>query len=166
MIVIDEVQDLIGETEQDAIELATALAKEICRRCAGEWKPSGRDIIVRVKEHGSFPSGSDMLSENFKPVLQDHSGCAPETDGQITVEGHTRRRADLDRRVSAPTGRCPAPEPSAWHTASFVTGAIDQERFTVAGYADTKPLVSNATGAGRARNRRVEIVIRQGLART
>ena len=40
---------------------------------------------------------------------------------------------------------------------------MDEDRFAVAGYADTQPLVSNTTAAGRARNRRVEIVIHQGL---
>jgi flagellar motor protein MotB len=82
MIVIDEVQDLIGETEQDAIELATALAKEISAGVL-EVETKGRDIIVRVKEHGSFPSGSDSLSENFKPVLRIIQDVRTETEGQI-----------------------------------------------------------------------------------
>jgi len=46
----------------------------------------------------------------------------------------------------------------------FGDGALAQDRFTITGHADTKPLVSNTTPAGRARNRRVEIVIHQGLS--
>lgn len=45
----------------------------------------------------------------------------------------------------------------------FEDPELDQERFTITGFADTKPLVSNANAAGKARNRRVEVVIHQGL---
>jgi chemotaxis protein MotB len=40
---------------------------------------------------------------------------------------------------------------------------LDPERFTVAGFADTRPLVANENDVGRERNRRVEIVIHQGV---
>ncbi len=42
-------------------------------------------------------------------------------------------------------------------------GIINTRRFEVAGLADTQPLVDNSTRSNRARNRRVEIIIRQGL---
>jgi chemotaxis protein MotB len=161
MIVIDDVQDLIGETEQDAIELATALAQEIAAGVL-EVETSGRDIIVRVKEHGSFPSGSDALSENFKPVLKIIQDVLRDTEGQITVEGHSDDVPISTARFRSNWALSSARAVSVAH-GLFIDGVIDQERFTVAGYADTKPLVSNSTAAGRARNRRVEIVIRQGL---
>lgn len=44
----------------------------------------------------------------------------------------------------------------------FSDPRIDQSRFEVAGYADSKPLVPNNTAENRARNRRVEIVIEKG----
>ena len=161
MIVIDDVQDLIGETEQDAIELATALAQEIAAGVL-EVETSGRDIIVRVKEHGSFPSGSDALSENFKPVLSIIREVLQDTEGQITVEGHSDDVPIATARFRSNWALSSARAVSVAH-GLFGEGQIDQERFTVAGYADTRPLVSNTTAAGRARNRRVEIVIRQGL---
>jgi len=85
-----------------------------------------------------------------------------ETDGQITVEGHTDDVPISTTRFRSNWALSSARAVSVAH-GLFGDGAIDQERFTVAGYADTKPLVSNSTGAGRARNRRVEVVIRQGL---
>ncbi|MDX8404541.1 MAG: OmpA family protein [Mariprofundus sp.] len=39
---------------------------------------------------------------------------------------------------------------------------IEPQRLHAAGYADTRPIASNATAAGRARNRRVEFVIEMG----
>ena len=38
------------------------------------------------------------------------------------------------------------------------------DRFSVAGYADTAPVADNATEEGRARNRRVDIVILNRVA--
>ena len=39
---------------------------------------------------------------------------------------------------------------------------ITPSRITTAGYADTKPLDTNATDAGRNRNRRIEIFLLEG----
>jgi chemotaxis protein MotB len=36
---------------------------------------------------------------------------------------------------------------------------VQDQRLAAAGYADLHPLASNATAAGRARNRRVDIVL-------
>ena len=36
---------------------------------------------------------------------------------------------------------------------------VDERRFSIAGYADTRPMFSNDTPEGRAYNRRVDIII-------
>jgi len=38
---------------------------------------------------------------------------------------------------------------------------VPARRFSAAGYADLRPLSSNGTAAGRARNRRVEVVLQR-----
>jgi chemotaxis protein MotB len=37
---------------------------------------------------------------------------------------------------------------------------LTQERIIVAGLADSRPLESNDTPAGRSRNRRIEVIVR------
>jgi chemotaxis protein MotB len=39
------------------------------------------------------------------------------------------------------------------------TGGLGAGRLSVSGFADTKPLDTNDTAGGRARNRRIEIII-------
>jgi len=161
MVVVDKIQDLVGETEQEAIDLATALSKEIAAGVL-EIETAGRRIILRIKEHGSFPSGTADLSANFKPVLKIIRQQLRDMDGRIIVEGHTD-----DDPINTPRFR------SNWALSSaravsvahglFEDPELDQERFTITGFADTKPLVSNTNAAGKARNRRVEVVIHQGL---
>jgi chemotaxis protein MotB len=43
--------------------------------------------------------------------------------------------------------------------AELVKNGVSRTRLGVAGYADQQPIASNSTEAGRAQNRRVEIVI-------
>jgi chemotaxis protein MotB len=159
--IVDEVAGLVGQTEHDAVTLAGALSKEIAAGVL-EVETNGRKIILRVKEHGSFPSGSASLTSDFKPVLKIIRGVLKNTSGQIFVEGHTddvpittsQFRSNLElsssRAISVAHGL-------------FEDGALDQRRFTVTGYADSRPLTPNDTLEGRMRNRRVEVVIQQGL---
>lgn len=161
LIVVDKVRDLVGETEQDAIDLATALAKEIAAGVV-EVETSGRRIVVRVKEQGSFASGTADLSPSFKPVLKIIRGVLLDTDGQIYVEGHSDNVPISTARFRSNWALSSARAVSVAH-GLFDLGGLSPNRFTVAGYGETRPLVANSTGAGRARNRRVEIVIHQGL---
>ena len=159
-VVVDKVQDLVGETEKDAIELATALSKEIAEGVI-EVETSGRTITIRIKEHGTFASGSADLSPNFKPVLKIIRGVLEDTDGKFEVEGHTDNIPISTARFRSNWALSSARAVSVAH--ALFGGALTQNRFAVSGYADTRPLVSHETPAGRARNRRVEVVVRQGL---
>ena len=162
MVVVDKIKDLVGETEQDAIDLATALQKEIAAGVI-EVETAGRRITVRIKEHGTFRSGSDELSAEIKPVLKIIREQLRDIEGRIIVEGHTD-----DDPINTPRFR------SNWALSSaravsvahglFVDPELDQARFTITGFAETKPLVSNVNTAGKARNRRVEVVVNQGLS--
>ncbi len=161
MIVVDKVKDLVGETEQDAIELATELSKEIAAGVL-EIETAGRRITIRIKEHGNFASGSDQLSSNFVPVLKIIREELRDIEGRIIVEGHTDPDPISTSRFRSNWALSSARAVSVAH-GLFEDPELDQERFSIAGFAETQPLVSNATAAGKARNRRVEVVVHQGL---
>jgi len=161
MIVVDKVRDLVGDTEQDAIELATALSKEIAAGVL-EIETAGRKITLRIKEHGTFASGSAQIAPEFKPVLKIIRQQLREIEGGIVVEGHTDDDPIASQRFRSNWALSSARAVSVAH-GLFEDPEIDQQRFTIAGYAETRPLVSNANGAGKARNRRVEGIVNQGL---
>ena len=161
LIVLDQVADLVGETEKDAIELAEALSKEISSGVL-EVETSGRKIIIRLKEQGSFPSGSANLAKEFMPILQIIREVLQETNGSIDVEGHTDNIPISTGRFISNWALSSARAVSVAH-GLFENDALAQSRFTVTGYGDIRPLDSNASSEGRARNRRVEVVISQGL---
>ena len=127
-----------------------------------EIETSGRRIVIRIKEHGSFASGSADVSPAFKPVLKIIRQQLRDIDGRIIVEGHTDNDPISTARFRSNWALSSARAVSVAH-GLFEDPEIDQERFTITGFADTKPLVSNVNAAGKARNRRVEVVINQGL---
>ena len=161
MVIVDKVRDLVGETEQDAIDLAQALSKEIAAGVL-EVETAGRKITIRIKEHGSFGSGSDELSNNFKPVLKIIKEQLVDMEGKIIVEGHTDDDPINTARFRSNWALSSARAVSVAH-GLFSEGDLDQSRFTITGFAETRPLVSNSTPAGKSRNRRVEVVVHQGL---
>ncbi len=118
-------------------------------------------LIIRIREQGSFPSGGAELMQDFLPILRKIAVVLTYTPGEITVAGHSD-----DVPINTPRYRSNW-ELSAARAASVVHELLQQDpldpaRFQIAGFADTRPVESNATAEGRARNRRVELLIARG----
>ena len=158
-VVIQKLQELVEQTESNAMDMAAKLESEI-RSNMVEIETRGRKIVIRVQEKGSFSSGSARLQTDFFPVLDKLIELLADIEGNISVEGHTDN-------IPINTAQFP----SNWDLSVaralevshglFDDGTLDQSRFTVTGMADTKPLVPNDTPEGRARNRRVEIILQE-----
>jgi chemotaxis protein MotB len=118
-------------------------------------------LSVNVAQEILFDSGSAALDKQGREVLQRVSDQLKETSYQIVVTGHS------DDRPIGPglVARYPTNwELSAARAASVVrlfqdTG-IAAVRLMAVGVADTRPVASNDTAEGRARNRRIEIRLR------
>ncbi len=151
------------QTNEMVKKLAEQLEKQIVDG-AIELESLGQQIIIRIRENGSFPSGSSFLQPRFKPIVLRIGELLNEIPGEITVTGHTddiqvsdelhSNNWDLSakRAVSVATEMIKAP-------------GFERKRLVVVGHADTKPLVPNDTELNRRRNRRVEIAIMQGKAK-
>ena len=118
----------------------------------------GDKIIVRLASEGSFKSGAAELRPGFEVLLTDVGAAIQDIDGLITIEGHTdnlpigfsmRFRSNWDLSAA----RSGAVADFLIGKYSFGTGLM------VSGLADTRPLTTNNTPEGRARNRRIEVVI-------
>jgi chemotaxis protein MotB len=147
------------QTRQNAIEVASALNNEI-NSGQVEIETSGAKMIIRVKEHGSFHSGSATLHEAFEPIMRRMRDVLKDMPGVYTVEGHTDDIPIKTSRFRSNWELSTARAVSVAHEL-MKGGVIDPRRFTVVGHGDTKPLAPNESRQGRAKNRRVEIVIEQ-----
>ena len=157
----EKLEELIQQTENDAVELAQALQAQII---AGEIEieTQGRKIIIRIREKGSFRSGSADLVGEYADVMEEIRAVLRSKPGKIEVQGHTDNVPIATARFRSNW------ELSSSRAVSVATelmrgNEINPRRFQVSGFADTKPLVENDSGENRARNRRVEIVIQQGV---
>lgn len=160
-LIVAKLKKLINETENDARALAKALKKEISTGKV-DVETRGRRIIIRVREQGSFLSGSAELRRQFVPVMASVRGVLKNVTGNISVEGHTDSVPIATHVFRSNWDLSSARALSVAHEL-FKGGVLDTNRFMVTGFAAAKPLVKNDTVANRARNRRVEIVVQQAL---
>lgn len=161
LVIMNRLKELIGETEEDALTIASALSEQI-QEGALEVETEGRKITIRIKEKGSFRSGSATLDEQFLPTLAVIRNVVAGTPGQISIEGHSDSIPIKTRSFGSNWALSSARAVSVAH-GLFEGGYLREQRFSVKGYAETRPLVGNDSAENRAKNRRVELVISQGL---
>ena len=120
-------------------------------------KNEPRGVVVTFSDSVLFASGSAELKPEIYAVLEKLSKLLSNVPGRIAIEGHTDNVPISSSRYSSnwelSTGRAA----SILHF--FIEKGIDPAKYSVAGYAEFRPLESNATEEGRQKNRRVEIVI-------
>ena len=158
---VEQLEALDKKAESTAVKLATALESQV-RDNEIEVETRGRQIIIRVQEQGAFTSGSASMNPDFFPVIDRMVEILKQYDGAISVEGHTDNLPIRTAKFRSNWDLSAARALEVAH-ALFESGAIGQDRFAVTGAADTKPLVANDTPEGRARNRRVEIIVQPTL---
>lgn len=155
-------EELVRETERHAYELAGALHEQIMSGEV-EVETRGRKIIIRIREKGSFVSGSAELKPEYRDVMHEIQSVLALKPGTIRVQGHSDDVPINTARFRSNWELSAARAVSVAHEL-MSGGALSSGRFEVSGRADTQPLVPNTSAENRARNRRVEIVIEQGLA--
>jgi chemotaxis protein MotB len=126
---------------------------------AVSFQLEGRGLVVRVvSDQVLFDSGSATIKPEGQSVLRIIGQVLKAVDNPLLVEGHTDN-------VPISTSQFPSNwELSTARAGSVVRFLVDQvglasTRMRPAGKADLRPIASNATAVGRAKNRRVEIVV-------
>lgn len=155
-----KLEQLVAQTEQDAIELAQALHDQIA---AGEIEVEtrGRQIIIRIREKGSFKTASAELADDYYDVIDEIREVLRVKPGRISVEGHTDNIPIKTPRFRSNWELSSSRAVSVAH--ELMKDDINPKRFSVSGFGSSRPLADNSSRENRSRNRRVEIVIQQGL---
>ncbi|MGI2021951.1 flagellar motor protein MotB [Shewanella glacialipiscicola] len=153
-------QDKINEQVK---RMALELNKEIIDGSI-EIESLGQQIIIRIREKGSFASGSGFLQPRFKPVVRSVGELLKNVPGIITVSGYTDDMQISDELYSSNWDLSSKRAVAVAHELLQVKG-FDSKRMKVVGMASNNPIVPNDSPDDRARNRRVEIAIEQGKAK-
>jgi chemotaxis protein MotB len=126
-----------------------------------------RGLVVRLlTDQLLFAPGDDVLDGHALPLIDEIARLlkSPSMANRIRVEGNTDSTPISTYRFHSNW------ELSAARAASVLerlrTDGVPASRLSLAGYADQHPIATNATAAGRSKNRRVELVVlrRKGVS--
>ncbi len=120
-------------------------------------------IVIGMAADVLFPSGSaDLSAEGRATVTEVSRLLAKRSDREFQVEGHT----DSEPIASAAF-------PSNWHLGSarainvvqvMIAAGMAADHISAATFAETRPVGPNDSAAGKAKNRRIEVVLLPDLS--
>lgn len=118
---------------------------------------TSRGVTIEINDSILFPPGQARLQPASGSALLAIAQVLSASDFPVTIEGHTDNAP-----IATPQF------PSNWELSAvrattvlrlFNEGGVGSERLTAIGYGETRPIETNTTVEGRARNRRVSILI-------
>jgi type VI secretion system protein ImpK len=136
--------------------LSGFLTEEIAQGLVAVRDEQGRSTIT-IRGDGLFAPGSVAIAPAYLNVLERIAAALKSVPGPVRVIGHTDNQPIRSARF-----------PSNWHLSQERARAVmllleekvpTPGRYTAEGQADGEPIAPNTTADGRARNRRVEIVL-------
>jgi chemotaxis protein MotB len=167
---IAELNQTSASSSQDEAEAEQEEFKRLKRRidALAEHEGVSANVRTQIRSHGLvvelltdrvfFASGSATLERPASLLLQKVARIiAGEHRHPVVVEGHTDSQP-----IS--TGQYP----SNWQLSgdraaaviqNFAANGVNERRLSLSGFASERPKASNTTPQGRARNRRVDIVL-------
>lgn len=121
--------------------------------------PKGNTITIRLAGSGMFGSGSDQLVQDFDDPIDRLAQALNDEPGDVIVVGHSDN-------VPIRSSRFPSNMALSLARAKSVMARMenvmdDPDRLTAEGRADQEPIADNATREGRAKNRRIEVLLVQ-----
>lgn len=119
----------------------------------------GNTLVIRIKGSGMFGSGSDHLQDKFREPVRRVAVALNEEPGAVIVAGHSDN-------VPIRSARFPSNLALSLARATSVMKQMSDEmanpdRLSAEGRADSEPIADNSTRAGRAANRRIEVLLVQ-----
>jgi chemotaxis protein MotB len=117
-----------------------------------------RGLVITLNQTAFFNSGSAEFTPSMYPTLGKIAVAIAQIDNPVRLEGHTDSRPIHNDRFQNNWELSSARSISVLELLAARFG-IAPVRMAVAGYADTAPVSPNDSEEGRARNRRVDIVV-------
>jgi len=142
--------------------LNSTLAKEI-QDGKVEVNLEPRGLVVSLKQTAFFPSGTDVVDPNTAPIVEKLAEALNAVSNPLRIEGHTDSQPIHTARFRS-NWELSAARSIAMMELLATRYNVDRSRVAITGFADNSPEASNDTPEGRAKNRRVDVVIMNHLA--
>lgn len=169
-VLTEDLQQAATEVEHERNQLSDEfdrLKKELDREASSREiaieQVKDKFTVIRVGDKILFDSGSSQLKPRGREVLTLIADTLGKFPGrQVRVEGHTDNKPVVNKRTKMRF-------PTNWELSSaratsavrylIENGGLDPTRVIAAGLGEHHPIASNDSTEGRARNRRIEIVL-------
>ena len=117
---------------------------------------SANDIVLRLSGLSFDINKSDIKDEHIPLLEKVKSVVEMFPEAQLVVEGHTDSQGE-------PSANVLLSEKRAYAVMQYLRQSllIPADRITSMGYGADKPVASNQTAEGRAKNRRIDVIIMQ-----
>ena len=139
-------------------ELKVALKQEIGQGLVDVQREDDK-VIVTVGAGGAFASGSAELTPNAIAIMDRIAGVNKSGNSQIKVSGHTDDVPLIFGSNYRDNWDLAAARSASVVQAFAKNGTISEERLEAISFGESRPVDSNDTAEGRAKNRRIEIEI-------
>jgi chemotaxis protein MotB len=145
---LDEVASALTDSMQDLVEEGLVNVRR-----EADW------VEIEIRDSLLFPSGSRVLLNKAVPLVERLGESLRGRPNEISVEGFTDNQPIRNGLF-----------PSNWELsaarASAIVRALEREgvapaQLSATGYGEHRPVADNATEEGRAKNRRVVLVVRK-----
>lgn len=157
-----ELESFLGEVELQKLEdLKTEIDTKLHTDGMDQsvsTKIDMRGLVVRLNNAIFFDSGSAEIKQQSEDTLIGVANLLNTTDNYIRIEGHT------DNVPVRHSGYSSNWELSTARAVNVVKLFINQgnfspEKLMAVGYGEFKPVADNSTEEGRAKNRRIDIIV-------
>jgi chemotaxis protein MotB len=125
-----------------------------------QFSEDERGVVISFQANVLFNPGEAEIRTTSYPTLDIVANILAATPNNILVMGHTDNIPVRNKRYS-----------SNWELSMYRASNVQKyfvehrgitpKRFGVGGYGDTRPQATNDTREGRAKNRRVEVILRK-----
>ncbi|MDK2751097.1 MAG: OmpA family protein [Halomonas meridiana] len=157
------VQEISDEAISRALALDTSLPERVETSAylpnleGVEVSRVAEGISLRVQDRLLFPSATAELTEGGSSLVGSLLETIQRYDGEVWVEGHSDSQTINTPEFSSNWALSSARAIAI--VEALEEAGVASERLRAVGLAATQPLEDNSTAEGRARNRRVEVVI-------
>lgn len=119
----------------------------------------GNTLVIRIAGSNMFGSGSDKLTDKFATPIARVANALNDEPGPVIITGHSDNIPIKSSRFPSNMHLSLARAKSVM--TSMAKTLTDNSRLTAEGRAENEPIADNGTREGRARNRRIEVLLVQ-----